>query len=255
MPYIYVKDLKVFYTGDLEAAGIPVLFCHGSGGRHHHWAYQIKGLKGKGINPLAVDLPGHSRSKGLPFNKINNYRDWLRCFARAAALDQFIVAGHSMGGAIALSYALEFPDEVAGLILVGSGGRLRVLPALLEALKDGTVPPSFADYLYSPNTADGLVENGKKEIAETAASIYYADLTACDKFDVMDSLPNIDKPVLIICGGEDRLTPVKYSTYLQQALPKAELVIIDGAGHMVMLEKPDEVNSAIIAFVNTMNTG
>lgn len=252
MPYLNIEGQKAYYAGDLEAAGIPILFCHGSGGRHQHWAYQIKGLRGKGINPLAVDLPGHSRSEGLPFNHIGNYRDWLKRFARAAGLKQFVVAGHSMGGAVALAYALEFPDEVAGLILVGSGGRLRVLPALLDALKDGTVPPSFADYLYGPDTADVLVNNGKKEIADTSASIYYADLTACDKFDVMDDLPRIDKPVLIICGSEDRLTPVKYSTYLQQSLPKATLEIIDGAGHMVMLEKPDEVNSAITAYVNTL---
>ncbi len=252
LPYLEVKDQKTYYAGDLEAPGIPVIFCHGSGGRHHHWVYQIRGLRGEEIKPLAVDLPGHGKSEGSPLESIENYRDWLGYFAEAAGLAKFVVAGHSMGGAIALAYALEYPEQISGLILVGSGGRLRVLPALLEALKAGTVPSTFADYLYGPYTGEKLIKEGKKDIAETAASLYYTDLSACDNFDVMEELPRIDQQVLIICGSEDRLTPVKYSTYLQQKLPKAELVIIDGAGHMVMLEKPEAVNSAICAYVKTL---
>lgn len=250
MPYLELNGSKIYYAGDLQEEGTTVLFCHGSGGRHHHWVYQMRGLKGKGINPIAIDLPGHGKSEGNPSNSIASYRDWLNTFTTAAGLQHFVIGGHSMGGAISLSYALQFPEEIKAVILVGSGGRLRVLPAFLDTLKEGTVPPSLADFLYGPQAADSLVKNGHKEIADTDASIYYADLSACDAFDVMSELPRIEVPVLIICGAEDRLTPVKYSTYMKDALPRAELVIIEGAGHMVMLEKPEEVNRAIISFIN-----
>jgi pimeloyl-ACP methyl ester carboxylesterase len=225
-----------------------VVFCHGSGGRHHHWLYQLKGLKGK-INPLAVDLPGHGRSEGEPADEIAVYRDWLHRFAGALGIGPFVAAGHSMGGAIALDYALNYPEDILGLILVGSGARLRVLPAFLEKLQEGVVPAALADFLYCPDAPQELLQKGREEVASTAASVYQADLSACDKFDVTDKLSHISRPVIMICGSEDRLTPVKYSHYLAEKLPSGKVTVIDGAGHMVMLEKPEAVNRAIEAFI------
>lgn len=78
--------------------------------------------------------------------------------------------------------------------------------------------------------------------------IYLNDLKSCDRFDIRDNLHRISKPTLIICGSEDSLTPVKYSRFLEENLPQSRLEIINGAGHMVMLEKPEAVNRAIINF-------
>ncbi len=154
-----------------------------------------------------------------------------------------------MGGAIALDYALQYPDDFLGLILIGSGGKLRVLPAFLEELQKGTVPDALSEYLYGPAASRELLEKGRKEVKDTPASTYYADLSACDKFDVIDRLQQITKPVLMVCGSEDRLTPVKYSRYLEDKLPNSQVAVIDGAGHMVMLEEPDQVNQAVIEFI------
>lgn len=253
MPYLELDGKRIFYAGDIKKEGIPILFCHGSGGRHHHWAYQLKGFRDKQICPIAVDLPGHGRSEGTPSASINEYRDWLHNFKETLGLKQFIPAGHSMGGAVTLAYSLAYPAEVLGLILVGSGGRLKVLPAFLDALREGSVPTSLIDYLYCPEADETLLQNGRNEISATAASIYYADLSACDKFDIMDQLSRIKQPALILCGSEDLLTPVRYSVFLESELPRGELQIIEGAGHMVMLEKPQEVNHAIEAFTEKIN--
>ena len=243
-----MENHRYYYAGDLDHAGTPIVFCHGSGGRHHHWLYQLKGLK-KTAKPIAVDLPGHGRSDGEPANDIAIYRDWLHHFIEKSGLGPPVITGHSMGGAIALDYALHYPDNYLGLILVGSGGRLRVLPAFLDELQKGSVPDALSGYLYGPAASRELLEKGKKEVKDTSASIYYADLSACDKFDVMDRLQQITKPVLIVCGSEDQLTPVKYSRYLEEKLPESKVELIDGAGHMVMLEKPDQVNQAITQFI------
>ncbi len=253
MPYLELDGERFYYAGDVNRDGVPVIFCHGSGGGHQHWLYQIKGLREK-INPLAFDLPGHGRSEGSPANDIAVYRNWLHGFIKTLGLSSFVLGGHSMGGAIALSYALQYPGEVSGLILVGSGGRLRVLPAFLETLQAGSVPATLTDHLYGPEAPEELIKTGREEVESTAASIYYADLSACDKFDVMEDLPQISQPVLMICGGEDRMTPVKYSRYLEGKLPRGQVTVIEGAGHMVMLEKPDEVNQAINTFVRQLAT-
>ncbi len=254
MPYITLNGKQVYYAGDSNREGVPVLFCHGSGGGHHHWNYQLKGLRGK-VNPLAVDLPGHERSEGPPAEDISLSRKWLHCFTQAVQLGPFVPAGHSMGGAIALDYTLHYPDEVLGLILIGSGGRLRVLPAFLEQLSKGIVPTVLADYLYGPEASDDLLKKGREEVESTAAATYYADLCACDKFDVMEKVSQISQPVLMICGSEDLLTPVKYSRYLEEKLPLGKVEVIAGAGHMVMLEKPDSVNQAIAEFIGHLASG
>ncbi len=248
MPYIEFDNNRFYYAGNIKQGYTPVIFCHGSGGSHHHWLYQLKDLKDRAA-PLAVDLPGHGRSEGTPANSIAVYREWLHRFCLEAGLGPSVFAGHSMGGAIALDYALNYPTDVLGLILVGSGGRLRVLPALLESLEKGSIPPTFFEFLYGPAASQDILSSGQKELENTPAATYYADLTACDNFDVMDELPRIKQPVLMICGSEDRLTPVKYSRYLEEALPRGQVEVIEGAGHMVMLEKPKEVNRAAADFI------
>lgn len=252
LPYLELNGKRFFYAGDIDREGLPVLFCHGSGGRHQHWLFQMKGLKDI-VNPIAVDLPGHGRSEGSPENEIKAYREWLNSFIKAAGIGPFIAVGHSMGGAIALDYTLHYPDEILGVILVGSGGRLRVLPDFLETLRKGTVPKTFFEFLYGPEASTELLEKGRGEIESTDASVYYADLCACDRFDVMEDLPRIKQPILIICGSEDLLTPVKYSHYLKEKLPRGQVEVIGGAGHMVMLEKPESVNRAIERFIEQLD--
>jgi pimeloyl-ACP methyl ester carboxylesterase len=251
LPYLKIDGKRAYYAGDINREGIPVLFCHGSGGGHHHWIYQLKKLSGK-VNPLALDLPGHGRSEGDPGYEIAFYRNWLHKFTAVLNPGPFVIAGHSMGGAIALDYTLNYPSEILGLILIGSGGRLRVLPAFLETLQEGSIPSDLVDFLYCPDSPEELLEKARSEIDSTPASLYHADLSACDRFDAMEKLHHIMQPVMMICGSEDRLTPVKYSLYLEEKLPAGRVEVIEGAGHMVMLEKPAEVNRAITGFVEDL---
>ncbi len=248
MPYLKVNDKNYYYAGNIDQKGMPVIFCHGSGGGHHHWLYQFKNLPHT-INTFAVDLPGHGRSQGKPEDAVGSYRDWLQRFINVLGIGPFILAGHSLGGAIALAYALKYPDQLKGLILIGTGARLRVLPSFLEELNKGNTPKELINYVYTPDTPEDLVKRARREIEDTDPSVYLADFEACDKFDIIEHLHHINKPTLIICGSEDSLTPVKYSRFLKENLPQSKLEVIQGAGHMVMLEKPEAVNRAISRFI------
>jgi len=165
----------------------------------------------------------------------------------ALQLEQAIVAGHSMGGATAMTLALQHPQRAAGLVLVGTGARLRVLPAILE----GTLS-HFQDtvelicrYAYAPETDRQLVCRGEREMLQVAPQTVHDDFAACDSFDIMGQLEGIGCPTLVICGTEDRLTPPKYSQYLVDSIAGAELTLVPAAGHMVMVEKPELVAKAI----------
>lgn len=248
MPRINLGGVSFFYAGALIPGQPALLFCHGAGGSHRHWLYQLRGLA-KETSSLAVDLPGHGASRGNPAAEVAVYREFIRDFSAALGLKEFILAGHSMGGAIALDYALHYGESVSGLILVGSGARLRVAPPFLELCRAGTVPPELIDFAYGPAAPAELLQEARQEMAAIPPQTYLADFTACNSFDCMERLTEITQPVLLICGEADLMAPLKYSRHLKERLAQAELVEVAEAGHMVMLEAPQRVNEAIASFL------
>jgi pimeloyl-ACP methyl ester carboxylesterase len=171
-------------------------------------------------------------------------------FLHALGIEQAVVVGHSMGGAIAMTLALDFADCVAGLVLVATGARLRVAPAILEGVRsdfEGAVE-LITRFAWSPEAPPALAELGQQAFLETGPDVLLGDFTACDRFDVVERLREIKTPTLVIAGTADQLTPVKYARFLTEHIPGARCVIIEGAGHMVMLERSAEVAKAVLEF-------
>ncbi len=227
---------------------MPLVFIHGSGGSKESWTYQTQYFK----DSLALDLPGHSQGELIP--TIDGYVEWLRGWIQQKGLQQVVLVGHSLGGGIALLYALKYPKELKGIITVGSGARLRVHPQFLEGLEQVIKNPGAENPL---NTAYDLIDPElamilKRRMAENGPAATLNDLKACDQFDIMDRIAQITVPTLAVCGDQDVMTPPKYSQYLAGHLPKAKVVIIEGGTHMVFAEKPREVNQAIEDFLETL---
>lgn len=249
MPYATVGEERIFYAyhRSAEPNSPAMLLVHGAGGNHQHWGYAIRNLRKASV--YALDLPGHGRSSGLGRSAITDYADFLTRFMDVVGLPKAIVAGHSMGGAIAMTTALCYPDRVAGLVLVATGARLRVFPAILDGVLhdfERTIA-LIGEYAYAPNTPKELVCQGQRQMLQVAPQVIHNDFAACNAFDIMERLGEIRCPTLVVCGSEDKLTPPKYATFLAERIHGAELVLIEGAGHMVMIEKPALVASAIIS--------
>lgn len=232
---------RIFYSH--RDNGIPwdVLFVHGAGGTHRIWGYHVQELVG--ANTYALDLPAHGRSSGDGRDTIAGYTESVLRFLDALNIQRAILVGHSMGGAIAQWAALYASGRLLGLGLVGTGARLRVLPAILEGLQEEfeETIDLIVDYAFSPEADEALIDNGRQEWLANRPEVLRDDFVACDQFDLMGRLGEVDLPAAVVVGAQDQLTPLKYARYLADHLPDTELTVVESAGHMVMLEQPEAV--------------
>lgn len=220
---------------------VNVVYIHGSGCDATIWERQLIDIGG-----YAVDLPNHGESCKAEIRDVDDYAYFVAKGIKDL-VGKAVIVGHSLGGAIAQKIYLNHRKVVKGLVLVGTGVRLRVLPEILEGLKvkPAETAKMVSEYAFADKT---LAEEFSKTFIERA-DILRKDLLICDKFDLLERYRSgdivIDIPTLVIVGEKDRLTPVKYSQFLNQHIPNSELVVISDAGHMVMLEKPDELSKVI----------
>ena len=156
-----------------------------------------------------------------------------------------------MGGAIVQTMALRYPEVIKGIILVGTGVRLRVFPLILNEIKENfeEAVKKINQFAFSRKTSPDLVEKGMEGMRLCRPEVIHGDFSACDRFDVMNEVEKISLPTLILCGDEDQLTPVKYSQLLQNKIKGSRLEVIPGAGHMVMMESHSLFNAKIKEFL------
>lgn len=249
MAYCQVYGNKIFYreSSSPKPNDNVVLFIHGAGGTSEVWSNQLFPIEGYRL--LALDLPGHGHSEGNAARDIKEYSRFIADFIQTLDFHSVILAGHSMGGGIVLECALAHPQWLKGIILVGSGARLRVNKETLDQMDQGNLPFNIIPYLYSQNSTPEILGQALEDMKNVPVEVYFADFQACDAFDRSKEIMNLDLPACIICGDNDRMTPLKYSNALHEALPKSKLEIIPSAGHMSMQENPEKVNEAFAEFL------
>lgn len=245
MPFAQISDQELFYAAR-GVNGVPLVFIHGAGDSHLVWNGQLAALS-EIARTIAVDLPGHGRSTGSARTSIGAYALGVREFLDALEISRAVIVGTSMGGATAQTFALKFPEHVLGLGLVGTGAKLRVAPMFLDSFISDYEATAhlLVENLFASDAAAELKNASFRQLIATGSAVTAGDYAACDAFDLRERLPEIHSPTFIACGTADRMTPPKYSEYLAKHIPHARLKLIDGAGHMVMLEKPAELNAAL----------
>jgi pimeloyl-ACP methyl ester carboxylesterase len=227
-----------------------ILFIHGAGGGQYTWSYQ-KGFFEKEFNPVIIELPGHGESGGESEQEIGKYAGHVLSFMKALGLQQVFLVGHSMGGAIVQTLALSHPEVIKGIVLVGTGARLKVLPMILEGIRNNFAETvsKINQFAYSRKAPSDLIEKGVSLMLQCRVEVLYGDFLACDRFDVVHEVEKIVLPTLILCGEDDQLTPVKYSQFLQSRIKGSKLEVFSNAGHMVMMESPQAFNEKIGEFI------
>jgi pimeloyl-ACP methyl ester carboxylesterase len=258
MGSVVIDERTIHYhaVGDpARVKGRRLLYVHGTGCTGEVWMPHMNAM-GDAHTSIAIDLPGHGRSPGRGYRGVGDYTHFVVELARSLEWDRFVVVGHSLGGAIALLTALYHADRLDGLVLVDTGARLRVDPALLRTSRDaaekGRAPAADRSWAYASTTPQSIVDVVERITAHTDPRVTYSDWIADDTFDVMSRVKDIHVPTLVTCGADDRLTPVKYHHYLAAQIPGAQLTIVEKAGHWMFWEQADAFTKHLRAFLDRL---
>ena len=249
MPYLSNLYYQAYQSDDPTRKALVLI--HGAGGNHLSWPSQLRRLPGYRV--YTPDLPGHGKSKGHSLQRIPSFGNAAAAWLQALELPKVFLAGHSMGGAIALWLALEYPELIRALVLSSTGAQLPVNLSLIEELATQVGFPIAVDKItswsFSSRIEPALVENVKKQMLKTRPAVLAGDFQACDSFDLSDRLGEVTVPTLVLVGDEDKMTPQRFAEGLAEGIPGAVLEVISGAGHMLPLEQPERVAEVVRGFL------
>lgn len=253
MPTLSLNQRDVFY-GDHPAHpdSLTLLLVHGSASSHTVWPgafYEIPNVR-----VMALDLPGHGRSAPPGRRTIAQYAAVVEAFIATLDLKNVVLAGHSMGGAIALTVAHRAAVTLRGLILMGASARMPVHDAVLGgAMNSLDDVAGFVAANGMGRAVVGMQDEVRHAVLATEPMTVFGDFMACNRFDLRPNLATIDVPTLIIAGELDRMTPLRFSESLAAGLPRANLVTLEGVGHYAMLESTAEVKDLIERFAGELS--
>jgi pimeloyl-ACP methyl ester carboxylesterase len=240
----------IFYYKDYRKTPLshsPLVLIHGAGGVYLDYPIELR----KMMQTIALDLPGHGRSAGEGRRYIVDYAADVVALLDALQIDKAIIVGHSMGGAIAQTIALDYADRVAGLILLGTGAHLPVNQIIIDGLENDfkATCEKLIKWQWHKSAPEQYRQQGLERLLQTPAQITRNDYRACNEFDVSERLAEITVPTLVIAASDDKMLPVAQSELLAEKIADAKLVVLENAGHMFTLEQPQKVVDVIQQWV------
>lgn len=257
------------YTGGrpFDPSQPTVVFLHGAQHDHSVWILQSRYFAHHGFSVLALDLPGHMRSEGPPLARVEAIADCVAAALQASGATRCLLVGHSMGSLIALEVAGRSPATTAGVALVATACPMRVSDTLLAATRDDV--PAALDMINVWSHSAGTAAFERKpcnpgpgfsnvwqnlRLMERIArrdgpEVLPVDFAACNAYSVgLEAARALSCPALFILGMQDVMTPPKAAQPLIDACADATVVKVDGGGHALMTERPDEVLAALRRF-------
>jgi pimeloyl-ACP methyl ester carboxylesterase len=262
---IRLEDVGIHYVD--EGQGPPLVLIHGLGGRIYNFRYNIPVLS-QHLRVVALDLKGfgYSERPAAGDYSLTAQARLVGELMERLGISRAAVLGHSMGGAIALRLATTCPDKVDKLILVGSAPpngmvpRFAASPSLRPLLRLGT-----ALVLHQPRLREEVLRQGFYDPAFLSPEMLeefrlsarirgstnaIASLLSDAALDEPLDLARVSQPVLLLWGEGDRWTNLRLARRLADELPDARLRVIDRARHMVLEERAEEANEAILSFLS-----
>jgi pimeloyl-ACP methyl ester carboxylesterase len=255
------KQAYAYTGGKAYDANLPtVVFVHGAQCDHSVWILQSRYLAHHGCGVLAVDLPGHGRSAGPALASVEAMADWVAGVIEAAGAKQASIVGHSMGSLIALECAARHPARVAKIALLASAYPMQVSQTLLAATQDDEPLAqdmvniwshlAYAQYPNNPGPGFWVVGENLRLMQRQNPGVMHTDFAACNAYaGGAAAAANIACPALFVIARRDAMTPARSAQAFAQTVKGARTVIIEGSGHNMMGEKPDEVLDALVGFL------
>lgn len=269
--YVKINGIKTRYwaAGD---KGPAILLVHGLGGFIENWVYNI-GPLAKSHRVYAMDLPGFGLSDKTPLTRdLKVLVRFIADFMEAFSIEKASLIGNSLGGGLVLQFAIDYPDKVDKLVLVDNAGmgrgviadfKLCSLPLIGElsvrTSRKGTavlwrkivydsslVTPELVDLSFRLASQPGAK---KALLAALRAGIDIFGQRGDLVRQLLDSLKNIKKPVLVTWGDRDRIIPVAHARTAVEKIAGARLELFDRCGHMPQLEYPEKFNRLVLAFL------
>jgi pimeloyl-ACP methyl ester carboxylesterase len=250
------------YTGgkSFDPALPCVVFCHGAQHDHSVWILQSRYLAHHGYGVLALDLPGHGRSEGPPLARVEDIADWIVAVLDAAGAKQGALVGHSMGSLIALECAARHSDRVTRIALLAAAYPMKVSAELLQATKDDEPVAqdmvnvwshsAYAHYPNNPGPGFWIIGENLRLMQRQQPGVMHVDFAACNAYaGGAQAAAKVNCPALFLLARRDSMTPARSAQDFAKAVKGAKVVVIDGSGHNMMGEKPDEVLDTLVAFL------
>ena len=257
MPYLNLDGTKIHYRinhNDADREAQKVLYVHGTGCNGGVFERHMGAITGHSV--AAIDLPGHGKSAGKGYCGVVDHARIVADFIEALDWQGCILAGHSLGGGIVIASAIYFGHLINGLILIDTGARLRVSPAVIERAKKiaaGSLIESESRQGFSDSTPQAIVDELRGITADEDPAVTLRDWYADDSCDFLSRVGKIEHPSIAICGRDDQLTPLKYHEYLQTNMPNCALAVIDDAGHWPFVEQPIAFDQIVDDFLKRLS--
>lgn len=272
--FIKIKDYEIAFIDEGNSENV-LIFIHGLGSYLKAWERNVPELK-KYFRCIALDLPGYGKSsKQIHSGKVSFYTEIISDFIKALRLKNVTLVGHSMGGQIAMAFALDYPQLISNLILVAPAGfelfndeeiellKKIVSPKILFNTSDHQVRLNYKLNFYKmPSEADSMIadrisiKNDHKFFNH--CTIVSKSLFGLLKAPVFNRLPEIKIPALILFGLNDSLIPnrlLHHTTTKEIAeagasrIKNSTLIFFDECGHFIQYEKPNQFNKALLTFL------
>jgi 3-oxoadipate enol-lactonase len=255
------KDGRFAYEAAGDPGGTPLIFLHGIGGAARAWRRQLATF-GDRFHAIAWDMPGYGGSAPLAEVSIAALANALRDFLPELGATKPVLVGHSIGGMIVQQLLANSPGIAGAVVLAQTSPAFgkpdgdwqkSFLEARLGPLDRGETMASLAPGLVQELVGDNPDEGGVKLARDCMAAVpeatYRATMLALMGFDQRHALKNIAVPTLVLSGSKDKNAPAPMMSKMASYIPSAEYVELEGAGHLVNLERPGDFNAALDQFL------
>jgi len=231
-----------------------IIFLHGSGLSHIVWSLVEQFFSNKNFNVLAIDLPGHGNSDGPCLDSIEKIANWLEKVFIELNLKELTIVGHSQGCLEILEYAAKYKSRLKKLVFLGGSNKMPVHPDLINLAKNGD-PDAVrlmmkwgyegSKKFIGGNPVEKIIQS-PRDIREILA----VDLVACNNYsNGSDAAKLIECPTLLIFGSLDKMVNLEAGKKFSSLVKNSKTHIIEGCGHMIMIEKAFEMREKVLEFL------